>query len=111
MKTETFTIRSFLDLEADIDISDDVCESLCIAFCGPMGLSEEGEKEFSEILNLKVIVFTHHDGYSSAVLNIDDENETVWKRRLKISKKLFEGMAGYCSEKDYDKWFIEKWAH
>ena len=104
---EETTVRNFIKLDADIDIYDNVCEELGIAFCGPMGLTEEGEREFAEILDLNVDIYTSGDGYKTAVLRIDDESSKVWKRRLRIAKEFFEGMAGYCCEQDYEKWFIE----
>lgn len=104
---EETTVREFIKLCEDIDIYDDVCEGLGIAFCGPMGLTEEGEKRFSEILDLKVDIYACEDGYKNAVLRIDDESSKVWKRRLRLAKQFFEGMAGYCSEENYETWFIE----
>lgn len=104
---EKTTVREFIKKEADIDIYDNVCEELGIAFCGPMGLTEEGEKHFSQILDLKVEIYVDSEGYYNALLDIDDEHEVVWKRRLRLAKEFFEGMAGYCSEKNYEKWFIE----
>lgn len=104
---EETTVRDFIKRSEDINIYDDVCEELGITFCGPMGLTEEGEKRFSEILDLKVDIYTDRHGYKSAVLRIDDESAKVWKRRLRIAKEFFEGMAGYCSEEKYEKWFIE----
>ena len=104
---EETTVREFIKRCEDIDIYDDVCEGLGIAFCGPMGLTEDGEKRFSKIIDLKVDIYSYDDGYINAVLRINDESSKVWKCRLRIAKEFFEGMAGYCSEENYDKWFIE----
>ena len=109
IKSENVTVKSFLATESDIDICDDVCEELFIAYCGPMGLTKEGEEHFKEILNLPVTVYTDSNGYSNAVLHIDDSRSNVWKKRLALAKELFEGVAGYCSETDYEKYFIELW--
>lgn len=104
---EETTVREFIKRCEDIDIYDDVCEELGIAFCGPMALTKEGEKRFSKILDLKVDIYTDPDGYKNAVLKIDDKSEKVWKSRLRLAKQFFEGMAGYCSEENYETWFIE----
>lgn len=104
---ETTTVREFIKKEVDIDIYDNVCEELGIAFCGPMTLTEEGEKHFAQILELKVEIYVDREGYYNALLYIDDEHEVVWKRRLKLAKEFFEGMAGYISEEKYQKWFVE----
>ena len=41
------TVREFIKRDDDIDVYDDVCEELGIAFCGPLELTPEGEKQFS----------------------------------------------------------------
>lgn len=111
VKHEEMTVRNFIKLSADIDIYDDVCEELGVAFCGPMGLTEKGEIYFKEILPLRVTIYTDDRGYSTAVLHIDDPDERLWKRRLKLAIDMFYGMAGYCDEETFNELFIAEWRY
>ena len=97
------TIRDLLLMDVDIDVYDNVCESLAIAFCGPMNLTEEGEEHFKDVLDLPVSIYTDDN---VAIIDVDD-SEGVWQKKLKGAKELFYALAGYCSVTDYDTWFIE----
>ena len=77
----------------------------------PNGLTEKGEKYFKEILSLGVTIYTDVEGYSTAVLHIDDPDERLWKRRLRLAVEMFAGMAGYCDEEKYNEFFIEEWRY
>ena len=99
MKT---TVREFLKEEIDIDVVDDIEDSLWIAFCGPMELTEEGEKYFADVLDLDVFPYWQGD---RAVVRLEGHKD--WKRLLRKVKELFESLAGYCSEDDWDRWFKE----
>lgn len=100
------TIRDLIQQEIDIDVYDDVCEELSIAFCGPQELTEEGEKEFSDIMGFEVEINQHsYGGFPAAIILIDDPDESVWTDRLARVKRFFDGAAGYCSCTDYDRWF------
>jgi len=100
------TIRDLIQQDVDIDVYDDVCEELGIAFCGPQPLTPEGENEFAEVLDYPVMINFHsYGGIPAAIVRIDDPDEDVWKERLGKAKKFFEGAAGYCACSDYDRWF------
>ena len=78
-------IREFIKLEADIDVYDDVCEELAICFCGPMKLTEDGEKHFAEVLDYDITVYedAKNQNIDTAVVSVDDKPD--WKRRLRKS--------------------------
>lgn len=99
-------VKDLIEQEICVDVYDDVCEELAIAFDGPMKLTEAGKKKFCEALNYGVSL-VHTGGYLNAIINIDDEDDAVWERRLRKAKELFESMAGYCAAGDYEKWFEE----
>lgn len=102
------TIRDLIQMEIDIDVYDDVCEELSVAFCGPQPLTEEGEKEFADIMDYPVEINPDsYGGLSAAIVLIDDPDEKVWKKRLKKAKHFFYSAAGYCACSDYDRWFPE----
>ena len=102
------TVRDLIQKGIDIDVYDDVCEELGIAFCGPLQLTEDGEKEFSEVMGYEVEINPHSYGnLPAAIVLIDDPDEAVWTERLEKAKRFFYSAAGYCACDDYDRWFIE----
>lgn len=96
-------VRDLLSLEIDIDVADEVTDDLYIAFCGPMELTDEGKAHFADVLDFEVSF--HRD---IVIVHVDDPVESVWEANLDKAKELFEGMAGYCSCSDYDRWFKEE---
>jgi hypothetical protein len=102
------TIRDLLPMEIDIDVYDDVCEELAIAFCGPLKLTPEGEKRFGETLDYEIELNPHsYGGYPAYIIHIDDPEDSVWRHRLELALDLFESAAGYCSVDEYEKWFVD----
>ena len=98
-------VRDLIEQEICVDVFDDVCEELYIAMGGPICLTEDGEKKFSEVLDFGVKL--HSNGQDIVgIVNVDDE-EGKWQKKLKKAKHFFESAAGYCSASDYKKWFKE----
>lgn len=89
------TVRELMAMCIDIDVYDDYNESLGIAYCGPMALTDEGEKEFGKAMDLEVSV-----PYDVAIVHVNDDEEL-----LDIVVRLFCAAAGYCSESEWAKWF------
>ncbi|MBO5967287.1 MAG: hypothetical protein J6S14_02180 [Clostridia bacterium] len=99
-------VKEFLNMALDIDVYDDVCEELGIAFCGPAKLTKAGKKHFAEALKLEVKL--HNNGSDVvAIVSVDDPDEDIFECNLAIAKELFESLAGYCPIDDYQKWFEE----
>ena len=96
-------VKDLIEQEICIDVYDDVCEELGIAFCGPLFLSEQGEKRFADVLEYPVSF--HFD--DEVIVHIDDDDEKVWKKRLRKAIEFFYAAAGYCPEEDYCRWFRE----
>lgn len=94
-------VREFIRREDDIDVYDDVCEELGIAFCGPLKLRAEGRLEFIDVLNYEIDV---DEAHCCAIVHVDGPN---WKSRLKRAKTFFYAAAGYCADDDYQRWFLE----
>lgn len=99
-------VKDFINLWADgtrddIDVYDDVCEELGIAYCGGYKLTKEGEKQFKDVLEYDILV-----DENLAIIHVDDE-EGIWQKKLKKAKQFFYAAAGYCDCDDYDRWFIE----
>lgn len=97
-------VKDLIREEIDIDVVDDVCEELYIAFCGPMTLTAAGEKQFAEVLEYPVEITI---GQDLAVVCVDDSDDAVWEARLDKAKEFFEACAGYCAADDYELWFQE----
>lgn len=110
------TVRDLMRVMDDIDVYDDVCEELGIAFCNPFDddevhewdeyLTKCGMEQFKEVLDYPMeIYYGYVGGCMNAIVHIDDDDDKVWKRRLRKAEEFFESAAGYCSCEDYDKWF------
>lgn len=91
--------KEFYDKYGDIDVYDDVCEELGIAFCGAL-LTDEGKEHFAMVLYDEAEI---NDGV--AVVLLDCMAEGKWQKHLRMLEELFEGVAGYCAEDDWNKWF------
>ena len=92
-------VKELLKMEIDVDVADDVCESLYIAFCGPIKLTPAGKREFADVLEYEVDVW--EDG-GCACVHVDGDD---WKHKLKRAKELFYSLGGYCDDDLYKKWF------
>lgn len=98
------TVKDLIPMEIDIDVYDDVCEELAIAFCGPCKLTKEGKKEFAEVMNYEIELYSC-GGPQVVIVKVDDPDEAVWQARLEKAKTFFDAAAGYCACSDYDRWF------
>lgn len=100
-------VKDLLKMEVDIDVYDNVCDDIGIAFCGPMEVTESGAARFEVALNLDCTI--KNDGrYCVCIVNVEDEFfPNLWKFKLKKAKELFYALAGYCDADDYDEWFKE----
>ena len=96
-------VKDLLEQEVSIDVYDNVCEELAIAFEGPVELTDEGKEHFAEALEFEI--YLNDDSVS---VDVDDEDEDEFERKLKLAKELFEGMAGYCSVDEWKQWFKEE---
>lgn len=92
-------VKDLITQEIDIDVYDDVCEELGIAFCGPLELTEDGTKEFADVMEYDIEI-----NDDCAIVNVDAP-EGVWQKKLKKAKHFFHAAAGYCADDDYRRWF------
>lgn len=103
-RKEDTTIRGLLGMNIDIDVYDDDSDGIGIAFCGPVGLTEEGKKEWEDILDYKVSFVDETICGDIAVVKIPDDVD--YDEMLDKCTEFFEALAGYCPSRLYDKWFI-----
>ena len=110
MKTKHMTVRELLTKELDIDVYDNVCEELGIAFCGPQSLTDDGEAHFAEALNFDVEVIEPNEAIHQyswvGIVDVDGE-EGEWQKKLAIAKELFHTLAGYCSVSEFERFVKE----
>lgn len=88
-------IKDILDQPIDIDVCDNFDESCYMAFCGPVTLTEAGRDWWSDVLEYEITL--HND-----MIEIHTDNSF----RTGRATKFFNSLAGYCSEKDWNTWFI-----
>lgn len=101
-------VKEFIEMWADgthndVDVYDDVCEEIGIAYCGEIKLTKEGKEEFEDVLDYEID--PDEENYI-AIIHVDDE-EGIWQKKLKKAKQFFYSAAGYCADEDYQKWFAE----
>ena len=99
-------IRDLLTTDMDIDVYSDTYDLDGWAVCPPVIVTEEGEKEWGDVLDHEIKLSSAF-GYPCALFNVGecaDEDEEYAKTLRTI--EFLESLAGYCSCEDYDKWFI-----
>ena len=99
-------LKELIEMDIDIEVYDDVTQELDMSFVGPIKLTEEGQKEFKEVLEYNVTLY--EDEKYAIVKCADEEPEIKWIIKFKKAFKFFKTCAGYCSTKEYDKWFKEE---
>lgn len=101
------TIRELMKHDIDIDVYNNITDDEAVALVCPMELTEEGEQEWGDVLNYIVEVNT--DGnYSYAICICDDNPNIKWQTKKKRLTNFLWSAAGYCSEENYDKWFLDE---
>ena len=99
------TIRELMEYEIDIDIANNVTDSLGCCLVCPMKLTEEGEREWGDVLDYVVDVYGD-DNYAECI--VDDDPHIKWQTKNRRLESFLLSAAGYCSETDYDKWFVDE---
>lgn len=97
-------VKDLLEMEISVDVYDNVCEELGIAFEGPMELTKAGLEKFGEVLEYDV-TFSNGGNFINAIVDVDDEDEDEFERKLAAAKELFESMAGWCTMDEGREWF------
>lgn len=98
------TIRELMGYEIDIDIANNVTDSLGCCLVCPTKLTEEGEREWGDVLDYVVDVYGD-DNYAECI--VDDDHNIKWQTKKRRLDEFLASAAGYCSEYDYNKWFMD----
>lgn len=98
-------VKDLLTMAVSIDVYDDVCEELAVAFEGPQPLTAAGHKRFADVLEYEVSLQNSGRGDVTCIVNVDDPDEKTCMRRLRKAKEFFDAAAGYCAADDWDRWF------
>lgn len=96
-------VKDLIEQDIDVDVYDNVCEELCIAFCGPIRLTEQGKEKFSDVLEYGV-----EYERDVAIINCDAAGDRGYMKRVRKAQAFFEAAAGYCAADDWDKWFTNE---
>ena len=99
-------IKELLGMNIDVDVCDNVCEELSIAFIGPVYLTEAGKQKFADVLEFDVH-FGEDEESDIVTVDVDDKDEAVFERKLASAKKLFDSAAGWCTMDEWNEWFID----
>lgn len=100
------TIRDLMTYEQDIDVYSDTYDYDGWAICPPILLTEEGEREWKDVLDMNVEVVTGGMLGTRALFNVGECDAKEEHRRTMRAYRFLESQAGYCSCEDYDRWFI-----
>lgn len=100
MKADTMKVRDFIGMDLDIDVVDDYDESCYVAFCGSMALTEEGEKQFADVLDCDITVIQGHTE-DVAIVHVTDHKQAV------SASRFFRSAAGFCTVDEFESWFTE----
>lgn len=95
-------VKDLLTMDIDVDVYDNVCEELAIAFCAPVELTDAGKAHFEIALNLDI------ESLDDGVCIVDVEDEFFpdnWEFKLQKAAEFFYSAAGFCPIKTYQKWF------
>ena len=111
MKVTETTVGELIRMEKDIDVVDDIDESVYVAMSGPIRLTPVGEATFAALMPVRVeIVEGRKEMADVAIIQIEgscgDGQEEREAALLKMAYELFWGHAGYCSEEQYARWFL-----
>lgn len=97
---ERIKIGELITWPIDIDVCDDYDERVFVAFCGPLELTEAGEREFADVLERDAIISRDsRDCINFASLPAETVTEA---ERLRV---FFHSAAGYCSDEKWHMWF------
>lgn len=100
-------VKDLMEMQISVDVYDNVCDELAVAFEGPMELTEAGLEKFGEVLEYDVSL-NNNGNFINAIVDVDDEDEAEFERKLAKAKELFESMAGWCTVDEGKEWF-ENW--
>lgn len=94
-------VADLLSMEIDIDVVDDYDERLWIAFCGAVNLTEIGKDVFANALELPIKITAIGTPCENAVVHCENS------KQAREAAYLFESLAGYCTEDEWELWFEE----
>lgn len=89
------TVRELFSTFVSIDVMDDYDERCYIGFDGgTVALTNAGAEKFERALNLNATLYT-----DMAVIHCESGKDA------QSAKELFDSLAGFCAEEDYNTWF------
>lgn len=98
-------VKDLLAARRDVDVFDNYTEDLAVAYCGAQ-LTEEGRVEYADVLELEFEYVGDDAAVALVMVDNDIDSEMVVRKKLRKAMDMFYGMAGYCSQEKFDKYFI-----
>jgi len=110
MRVTQTTVRGLLKMKKDIDVIDDIDESVYVTMSGPIRLSAVGKAKFAALMPVHVEIYEDDpDRDDFALIRIEGsvgDGETEKESALlKQAYELFWGAAGFCTPAQYGAWF------
>ena len=94
-------IRELIKQDIDLDMYDDYDERCACALCCPLELTEMGERQFKDVLDMDVTINNDDIDVLSGLVHTETDKEADALRDFVVSA------AGYCSDSEYQAWFKE----
>ena len=92
-------VKDLIDmLYVSVDVCDDYDERCYIGYESGYDLTDAGKRRFAGALDVPIY------GINGFAVTIHCPTE----KEAQACKELFYSIAGYCSEKNFDKWFRER---
>lgn len=104
MKVKDIFTDKFYEEHGDIDVYQDCLDIDGIAYCGNK-LTKQGKAHYKHLLNLNCKIGKAW-GYPCVWVLVNGEQND--EQLAKDVMGMFYDMAGYCTEEEYDKWFVER---
>ena len=106
------TLKEFIlgNEEQDIDVYNDVWDDEGVAICLPLLFTDEGLREFADVLELEVktgFYYWGRDAFPRLIVELSKIPENQQSKMRKHLNRFLWAQAGYCSCEDWDKWFKE----
>ena len=82
---EEMTLSEFINSDITCEVFDDYSNDMGYTFQGPISLTEDGERFFSDIMDLNVRITPNNEAF----VEIDQTDLNEWDRLIDLVKELF----------------------
>ena len=109
---DLFTDKTLWAKYGDMDVYNDCIDDMAAAWCGTIMTFEGAEhydsgykySNYGKILDTPIEISAGTYGFDIEV-KVDDYPD--YSKRWNYISQIFSDAAGYCTEEEYDRWFID----